>query len=565
MTINLKRLGSVWDRKQRTEQNSNIQIIESFINSKGESVLDDIIVNQWIDHNGFTSKEAVTNKTDLPSNASRGDLRGVKSESTIYMYNGDDWVKLMDVPVGEIESIKTTLTAVETEVKERFDANRSDIDDSAARAAFNNAMNYKAMSLGMSSTNFANAHGLHHNDNYSTARDMVIMGLEALTYKDLTKVWGRKTYDVPVYGDNKRTIKTDHSIPASSVDNDFIVGGGKTGTLSAHSVYNLLAVAQSKATRDWLLSFVSTEGYDRYDATRYQLNNGVTSLNIGKQVSQHIDNLTNGDFADGLEAWSVGAGNPTLTEKEYHSYPQSIKAWGNTSQQLKRFLNLSVGDIYYVRAYVKCNRYNSGKLGFQFRSSDNLEEGVVQRVTDGWELVSSRVQPTNPTTYFYVGSIESADLDGWVDSVEIINLTTAYGSGNEPSKSTLDGMYTGDIPAEHGVVVEVPKVEHGYNVDNLNVLFEKNADSQIRPASVTKVMTAMVVLDNLMDLNAMIQVESSDSAGGSGSSIYPGDIFRINDALHLLLLESNNTIAKTFERVIGKKIAVEEKYALHKI
>lgn len=544
---------------------NTFKMVIDFLNSKGESLLDDIIVNQWIDHNGFTSREAVTNKADLPSNADRGDLRGVTSENIIYMYNGDEWVKLMDVPVGDIEGIKSTLGSVETEVKERFDPRRGDIDESTARAAFNNAMNRKAEELGMVDTHFANPHGLYNSNNYTTARDMILMGLDALSYKELTRVWGRKTYNVNIYGDNARTITTNHSIESSSIEDDFFIGGGKTGTIGGRSVYNLLSVAQSKITRDWLLSFVSTTGADRYTATRHQLNNGITALRNNKELAQNTVRFVNGDFANGLSGWEVIAGSPTLSKKEFYSHPQSLKVWGTTSQQIRAFLRMNVGDIYYVSAYVKCTRYETGKLGFQFRRADELDEGVVQRVTDGWELVSSRVQPINDNTYLFIGSIEGANLDGWVDNAQMINLTEVYGSGNEPTKKQMDEMLHVDIPAERGMVVEVPQANHGYNTDRLQVLFEKNAQEQIYPASVTKVMTAMVALDHVQNLDEVIKVDSSDSAGGSGSDIYAGDMLKLSDAFHLLMMESNNTIAKTLERVIGEKIAVEGKYALHKI
>ena len=59
------------------------------------------------------------------------------------------------------------------------------------------------------------------------------------------------------------------------------------------------------------------------------------------------------------------------------------------------------------------------------------------------------------------------------------------------------------------------------NLDNDTVIFEKNADKQAAPASLTKIMTATVVLENCKDLDEEVEAsyEAIHLLDGTGSSI----------------------------------------------
>lgn len=474
-------------------------------------------------------------------------------------YVDDETQSTRDFVNDEITGVNQSLNNVSNKLDDVYDPTQSNVNTNPARSAFNDAMNKKAEILGMDNTGFSNPHGLYDTGNYTTARDMVLMGLNALSYPEIIQAWGRHNYTARVEGANARNVNISRTIMASSIDDDFIMGGGKTGTLSAHDTQNILSIIKSKITNDWLLMFVGTSGSSRYTSTRQAGNHGITALKNNKPVEHHVSNLSNGDFNAGLEYWTRNAGNPELTKKTFHSHPQSLKCWGASSQQVSRGLTLNSGDIYYVRGYVKCDRHNTGSLGITFSSSSGYSDASVSRQTEGWELVSSRFTASGSTTMF-AGSFDGADLDGYIDSMDFINLTSEYGSGNEPSKTEMDNIYTGNIGGSWAYVVDLPDIANGYNVDNLQPLFAKNPDEQIHPASVAKVMTAMIVLDNYDDLSMKIEVESSDTSGGSGSDVNAGDIITLNDALHMLLMESNNTIARTLERVTGKKIEIDKRH-----
>ena len=81
-------------------------------------------------------------------------------------------------------------------------------------------------------------------------------------------------------------------------------------------------------------------------------------------------------------------------------------------------------------------------------------------------------------------------------------------------------------------------------------LFSKNADDAVPIASITKLMTAMVVLDAKQDMNEPIVVdkEDIDLLKGSRSRIPVGAAFRREDLMRLALMASDNRAAAALGR-----------------
>jgi len=75
-----------------------------------------------------------------------------------------------------------------------------------------------------------------------------------------------------------------------------------------------------------------------------------------------------------------------------------------------------------------------------------------------------------------------------------------------------------------------------------SVLFEKNPDEQLMPASTTKIMTALVALEHY-NLDDIIVVKRADEAIGQTMKLIPGEKMKVRDLLYGLLLESGNDAA----------------------
>lgn len=122
-------------------------------------------------------------------------------------------------------------------------------------------------------------------------------------------------------------------------------------------------------------------------------------------------------------------------------------------------------------------------------------------------------------------------------------------------KTNPDYQPTESYKARAGSVMAYPIGEpHFYTYSPPDSMYGVNETESIPPASVIKVINALVVLDTIHNLHETFEIKKSDILGGSGPLLYEGDIISFWDALHFSLLPSSNTIAKAFSRIIGHKI-----------
>ncbi len=90
--------------------------------------------------------------------------------------------------------------------------------------------------------------------------------------------------------------------------------------------------------------------------------------------------------------------------------------------------------------------------------------------------------------------------------------------------------------------------------DPLPILYAKQPDEVRLPASVTKTMTAICMLDLVDNLDSSFEIKKSDLTGGSGPVFFDGDSITFRDALYAMFIPSSNTVAVALSRVIGRQI-----------
>jgi serine-type D-Ala-D-Ala carboxypeptidase (penicillin-binding protein 5/6) len=89
-----------------------------------------------------------------------------------------------------------------------------------------------------------------------------------------------------------------------------------------------------------------------------------------------------------------------------------------------------------------------------------------------------------------------------------------------------------DITADAAIIMEY---------DSGKILWEKNSNEKLYPASTTKIMTGIVAIENVADLNEIVII--SRNASGTNSSFFPfkiGDRISMMDLLKAALINSNN-------------------------
>lgn len=83
------------------------------------------------------------------------------------------------------------------------------------------------------------------------------------------------------------------------------------------------------------------------------------------------------------------------------------------------------------------------------------------------------------------------------------------------------------------------------------VLYSKNMDASFPPASTTKIMTALLTLENAQFTDLVTVGKNPPFAIGSAVGVREGEIFKVKDLLYGLLLESGNDCAIALAEHIG--------------
>jgi D-alanyl-D-alanine endopeptidase (penicillin-binding protein 7) len=88
-----------------------------------------------------------------------------------------------------------------------------------------------------------------------------------------------------------------------------------------------------------------------------------------------------------------------------------------------------------------------------------------------------------------------------------------------------------------------------FNPETGQVLWEENAQDKRSIASITKVMTAMVFLEDNPDLSQEITIERSDVYAASTTFLRRNERITLGNVLHLALIASDNAAARALARV----------------
>jgi D-alanyl-D-alanine endopeptidase (penicillin-binding protein 7) len=107
-------------------------------------------------------------------------------------------------------------------------------------------------------------------------------------------------------------------------------------------------------------------------------------------------------------------------------------------------------------------------------------------------------------------------------------------------KVDASGELVPDLRAAAGII---------YDPETGQVLWEENSQTSRSIASITKVMTATVFLENSPDLSQPVTIARSDVFAASTTFLRTNDRVTGDDLLHLLLIASDNAAARALARV----------------
>lgn len=92
-----------------------------------------------------------------------------------------------------------------------------------------------------------------------------------------------------------------------------------------------------------------------------------------------------------------------------------------------------------------------------------------------------------------------------------------------------------------------------YDVDSAQILYEQNRSLALAPASLTKLMTALLVLEK-GDLQAQVTIQGSDLVGNSSMGLQAGEKLTVEQLLWGLLIPSGNDAATALARQLSGSV-----------
>ncbi|OHA16385.1 MAG: hypothetical protein A2825_02805 [Candidatus Taylorbacteria bacterium RIFCSPHIGHO2_01_FULL_43_120] len=100
------------------------------------------------------------------------------------------------------------------------------------------------------------------------------------------------------------------------------------------------------------------------------------------------------------------------------------------------------------------------------------------------------------------------------------------------------------------------KAAYVYDLKNDRVLFAKNENKPLPLASLVKVMTALVAMENIQD-SAVISIDANSLRVEGDSGLFVGERWRVNDLLDFTLLVSSNDGAHALATAAGEVMRTE--------
>ena len=122
----------------------------------------------------------------------------------------------------------------------------------------------------------------------------------------------------------------------------------------------------------------------------------------------------------------------------------------------------------------------------------------------------------------------------------------------------IAAVMLGGVPQPSYALTQMPRLEGTaailLDMTTGEVLYENNADERRYPGSTTKMLTALLVLENL-DLATDITVDAEAAGtGGSGIKMREGEVMNADEMLHALLIPSSNNCAVAFAKAISGSV-----------
>ena len=139
----------------------------------------------------------------------------------------------------------------------------------------------------------------------------------------------------------------------------------------------------------------------------------------------------------------------------------------------------------------------------------------------------------------------------------MLSNDTNYTFGVQGNEQTVK-MFAEDLCAADSNITDTSSINYSgiysaavYDINSLNVLYSYNATTRVNPASITKIMTALIILENMnLDENITVPDVTISEGGVQLFKLNEGDIIGARDLFNVMLIYSGNDCALAFAKSI---------------
>jgi len=175
-------------------------------------------------------------------------------------------------------------------------------------------------------------------------------------------------------------------------------------------------------------------------------------------------------------------------------------------------------------------------------------KSIAAAVTDGGQPADIRQNSSSAVPAGQVAAPPQLAMVGQVPATPSDNLQSKGAVQSPASVSTSHFSATGSLPppqiADRATLIA--------DLETGGVLYGSNADNRWPLASLSKLMTATIVLDK-MDLNQKVTVTPAAVDADPGqTTLQAGDIYTVSDLLYVMLLPSSNVAAEALANAYGR-------------
>ncbi len=142
-----------------------------------------------------------------------------------------------------------------------------------------------------------------------------------------------------------------------------------------------------------------------------------------------------------------------------------------------------------------------------------------------------------------------AAIPVYADTTETVQASETQSTQEQTLEEQSTAVQAPNVQAEAAILIDASTGK---------VLYEKNPDEQLYPASITKMMTALLVIErcNLDDKVTFSKIATTNlEAGAVTLNLTEGDVISVRDCLYGLLLKSANEVANGLAEHVGGTVA----------